>query len=660
MSNAHTGLFYFHAIEIVIFLLYSNNDFHLLSCSSAIYVSLLTALMSDIVQEIKSRLDIAEVLRGYIKLIPAGKNLKALCPFHKEKSPSFMVSPERGSWHCFGCGEGGDIFTFVMKYENVEFFEAMKVLAEKAGVTVTSGQGAGNPYRDLYDANRAAKDFFAAQLMAAAPSAHQASAIAYLKERGLAAETIREFEIGLAPAISDGLFRALTMARHAVSAIERAGLVFKSERGTYWDRFRSRIMFPLYNNIGKVVGFTGRALPSTIAQTGFESAKYINSPETPIFNKSKILYGFHKAKSAIRDTKIAIVVEGQMDFLMMWQDGIKNVVASSGTALTMEHLQTLRRLADHLILSFDSDEAGQNAAERSIDLAQRMDFNVSILTVTGYKDPAEVVQAAPGKMAEFVARAVPAMRHYFNRYIVPGQSVAEQKKNIRVVLGKIRQIASPVERLHWVRELALLSGVTERALIEEMDALKAFDVAIKKNEASTVAGYATVAATSAGYPFAGPSSVSSQVNAAQPQAFAGGLERAKTRSELVSERVLGLLCAYPDLRAIMSEAVHDLAPDDARLFAVLTDAGFTNVPEDLRARADLISLRSGLFADLGVSPEEELRRLMRELRVEALKKRQVELKLMIARYDAAGEEMKVNELSREFDSVAKELHTMKH
>lgn len=585
--------------------------------------------MSDTVQEIKSRLDIAEVLRGYIKLMPAGKNLKALCPFHKEKSPSFMVSPERGSWHCFGCGIGGDVFAFVMKYENVEFFEALKLLAEKAGVTVTTVQGASNPYRDLYDANRAAKDFFTAQLLSAAPSAHQTTAVAYLKERGLKTETIREFEIGLAPAVSDGLFRALTSARHSVPAIERAGLVLKSERGTYWDRFRSRIMFPLYNNLGKVVGFTGRVLPSAIAATGFESAKYVNSPETPIFSKSKILYGFHKAKSAIRDTKTAIVVEGQMDFLMMWQDGIKNVVASSGTALTAEHLAALRRLADNLILSFDADEAGLNAAERSIDLAQSADFNVKVLTVTGYKDPAEVVVAAPGKMAEFVAKALPAMRHYFTRYITMNASVAEQKKNVRVVLGKIKQIASAVERLHWVRELGVLSGITERALTEEMDALKTPEVIVRE-KSETLAPEAALASTH---------------------------ERVKTRTDLVGERVLSLLCAHPALRTGAEAGAKDFAPDDARLFAALTEAGFAEVPAELAPRADLISLRSGLFADLGTAPEEELHRLMRELRMEALKKRQSELRSTIARHEAEGNEAGVMAAMREIDSVAKELHT---
>ncbi|MBI2406338.1 MAG: DNA primase [Candidatus Harrisonbacteria bacterium] len=585
--------------------------------------------MSDTVQEIKNRLDIAEVLRGYIKLIPAGKNLKALCPFHKEKTPSFMVSPDRGSWHCFGCSEGGDMFKFVMKYENLEFFEAMKLLAEKAGVTVAAGAAGGGAYRELYDANRAAKDFFVAQLAAASPSAHQAAAGAYLNARGLTTETIREFEIGLAPAISDGLFRALTGARHAVPAIAHAGLIIKSERGTYWDRFRGRIMFPLYNNFGKVVGFTGRVLPSEIAETGFEAAKYVNSPETPIFNKGKTLYGFHKAKAAIRETKTAIVVEGQMDFLMMWQDGIKNVVASSGTALTKDHLDALRRVADTLILSFDADDAGLAAAERSIDLAQSADFNVKILTMRGdYKDPADVVLAAPGKMAEFVAAASLAMQYYFARYIRPTASPAEQKKQTRVVLGKIKQIASPIERLHWVRELGALSGITEKALTEEMEALKSPAEVVRKT-----------AEAADGRP--------GEAISTEP----------KTRSVLVAERILSLVAAHPRLKGAAYAAAKDFSGEDMRLLDAMTEAGIGEVPLEIAERANLVALRAGLFAEMKTPPEVELMRLLRELRVESLKKQQSELHRRIVRSEQ-NEGDAPQALQKEFDAVTKELHTI--
>ena len=382
-----------------------------------------------------------------------------------------MISPERQMWHCFGCAEGGDMFKFVMKYENIEFFEALKLLAAKAGIEIQHTAGAGDAYKHIYEINRVAKDYFCSNLHGG-EGAHRDEAEKYLKERGLTSETIKEFEIGLASTISDALLRHMVAQKRTLPDIEKAGLVFKSERGTYWDRFRGRIMFPLYNNFGKVVGFTGRVMPGVTATTGIDAAKYVNSPETPIFSKSKLLYGLHLAKNAIRGTKTAIVVEGQMDFLMMWQDGVKNVVASSGTALTSDQLTTLRRSAENIILSFDMDEAGLAAAERSIDLAAAQDFNIKILEIKGdYKDPADVVQSAPGKMAEFVAAAAPAMDWYFHRYIKEGEDITARKKNTRVLLSKIKQISSPIEREHFINELSRRTGMGTGALSEEMAGL---------------------------------------------------------------------------------------------------------------------------------------------------------------------------------------------
>ncbi len=317
------------------------------------------------IEEIKERLDIVDFIRSYITLQPAGKNFKALCPFHKEKTPSFIVSPERRTWHCFGaCSEGGDIFKFLMKYENLEFYEALKVLADKAGVELKRISPAEQKqFGVLYDINEAAKDFFRKELE------KSSDVLNYLAERGLKRETIEEFELGLAPGgfyteTKDNLARYLINLDYDIKDIDRAGLIFKSEQGNYADRFRGRIMFPIHNHFGKVVGFSGRILPQLEKP---EIGKYVNSPETLIFNKSRILYGFHKAKETIRQKQSIILVEGQMDFLMIYQEGIKNAVATSGTALTFDHLRTLRRLTDKIILYFDNDEAGLRAAERSID-----------------------------------------------------------------------------------------------------------------------------------------------------------------------------------------------------------------------------------------------------------------------------------------------------
>ncbi|MDO8504641.1 MAG: DNA primase, partial [Candidatus Liptonbacteria bacterium] len=275
------------------------------------------------VEQIKDKLDVVEVLRGYLQMTPAGKNLKARCPFHNEKTPSFMISPERQSWHCFGCGLGGDIFTFVMKYENLEFGEALKVLAEKAGVELKRLEP--REYKVfglLYELQDAAKDFFKEQLKTAKVAQD------YLKSRSLKQEIIDEFELGFAPNDQDSLALFLINKGYDPADVMRAGLIGRTERGLQYDRFRGRIMFPIHNHLGKVVGFTGRILPQL--DTG-DLGKYVNSPETPIFNKSKLLYGFWKSKPDVRETGKAYLVEGQMDFLMSYQVGVKNAVATSGT-----------------------------------------------------------------------------------------------------------------------------------------------------------------------------------------------------------------------------------------------------------------------------------------------------------------------------------------
>ena len=269
---------------------------------------------------IKEKLDVVEFLKGYIQLNPAGKNFKALCPFHREKTPSFMVSPERQGWHCFGCNIGGDIFGFVMRYENVEFGEALKILAEKAGVELKRVSPAEYKHLGLlYDINEKAKEFYKREL--------ETSQIAreYISKRGLTKETVDEFEIGFAPTGSEALILNLLKSGFHADDILRAGLSFRTERGLSFDRFRGRVMFPIHNHFGKTVGFTGRILPQF---DDGKSGKYVNSPETPIFAKSKLLYGFWKSKNFIRDAKNAFLVEGQMDFLLSWQAGAKNAVAS--------------------------------------------------------------------------------------------------------------------------------------------------------------------------------------------------------------------------------------------------------------------------------------------------------------------------------------------
>lgn len=418
---------------------------------------------------IREKVEIADFIKQYVELRPAGRSLKGLCPFHKEKSGSFMVNRDRQIWHCFGCGKGGDIFGFLMQYENIEFIEALKVLADRAGIALQrTGTGDQKKYDVLFEINRIAKDFYKSAL--SQPSG--AAALKYLRERGLKDETINDFEIGVAQPGNDALMSHLTKMGYSVADVERAGLAFKTDRGTYWDRFRNRIMFPLHNHFGKVIGFTGRVMPGNESP---DVGKYVNSPETAIFNKSKLLFGFFKSKAAVREENMAVLVEGQMDFLMAWQDGVKNLVATSGTALTVEHLKLLRRLAENLVLSFDNDSAGRAAAERTIDLAQVNDFNARVILFDDptLKDPADIARVKPGHFAELVKKAVPAMEYYFSYYGINNTTdIAAKKKAIRQILAKIKAIASPVEQQHWLTELSGRSGIPEAALSAEMLMIK--------------------------------------------------------------------------------------------------------------------------------------------------------------------------------------------
>lgn len=417
------------------------------------------------IKEIKEKLDIVDVVKDYIQLFPAGKNFKAVCPFHKEKTPSFIISPDRQTWHCFGsCNEGGDVISFVMKYENLEFYEALKMLAERAGVELKSISPSGQKeFGILYDINLASVEFYKDQLLP-----HQ-EARDYLEERGIKKETIDDFEIGFAPTDRDALILYLVNRGYEIQDVERAGLCFKTERGTYMDRFRGRLMFPLYNTFGKVVGFSGRILPQ---YDDGKSGKYVNSPETLIFNKSKTLYGFHKSKSYIKEAKQVLFVEGQMDFLMLYQDGVKNVIATSGTALTNHHLEILKKVCDTAVFAFDSDEAGLSAIERAIDMAHTMDLNVKAFTLEDAKDPAEYIVKNPGQIDRLIRHnSLSAFDFYYQRLIEKNDS-DNLKIKLRSFLSKILHIASPIERSSWVRKIAEKIGMAERVIYEEMEMFK--------------------------------------------------------------------------------------------------------------------------------------------------------------------------------------------
>ena len=537
-------------------------------------------------EAIKNKLDIVELLKGYISLQPAGKNFKARCPFHQEKTPSFMVSPERQSWHCFGCGIGGDIFSFVMRYENLEFAEAMKILAEKAGLELQRLSPQEYKFFGLlYDLNSAAKDFYIKELESSPV------ALNYLKERGLKEETIKEFEVGFAPSTGDAL--NLYFINHGYNSddVLRAGLAIKTDRGKQFDRFRGRIMFPIHNNMGKIVGFTGRILPQL---DDGKMGKYINSPETPIFNKSKVLYGFHKSKDYIRESKSVFLVEGQTDLLMSWQSGVKNVVASSGTALSSDHLRILKRLTDNLLLSFDSDEAGMNAGERAIDLAENMDYNVKVAAFSGFKDAAEAAKANPENIKKALDSAKSAPEFYFDKYLRDSKkdfSNREELQNIRAVLAKLKNIASPIAQDHWLRELSQRTGLEVKVLTEEAEKLEGrkIDSPLPNNEES------------------------------KP------LDRKLSRWDLICERLLSVAANTGNL-AIVEGAVQKLTPNYQKIFQAMKAGEKKTGDSQLDEAYNLIALRS---EELG---EDEIEDLKSHLTKEFLKEKR---KFITAKIKAA-------------------------
>lgn len=425
----------------------------------------------DAPEEIKSRIDIAELIGEYLPLKPAGSGaFKTLCPFHQEKTPSFYVSRTRQTWHCFGCDLGGDIFTFVEKLEGMEFREALEFLADKAGVTLPKFDGQKSSHKKrVYEVNDLAMRFFRSAL-ASLPQAEDARA--YLKKRGVDDLTSDLFGLGYAPDSWDGLTNALLKKDVTSEEMLQAGLVGKRERGTgVYDRFRDRLMFPIADVHGNIVGFTGRVLNDQNKE-----AKYVNTPETQAYRKSAVLYGLDKAKGAIRNADMAVIVEGNMDVIASHQFEVLNVVASSGTALTAEQLTLLKRFTKNLAIAFDQDSAGKAATLRGLDVARGQDFNIKIISLPPEvgKDPDEAIRKDPELWKKAIAGAESIMDWiYKNAFRGRDAKKPEDKKLIaKDVLEEVRRISDPIERDHWIKKLAIGLNSSESAVRESLSRLR--------------------------------------------------------------------------------------------------------------------------------------------------------------------------------------------
>ncbi len=538
--------------------------------------------MSDTVEQVKAKLSIVDVVSPYVKLTKAGRTYRGLSPFNKEKTPSFFVSPERGTYYCFSSSQGGDIFTFIQKMEGVDFKGALKILAEKAGVTLTyqSSKDSGKLDRIRETMSRA-EQYFARNLD------EKGSAYAYALSRGLTKETISTWNLGFAPEGWRGLLEELTAAGYSLEELLAAGLIKEADgkKGTYYDRFRNRLMFPIRDAAGRTVAFTGRGLAPD------EPAKYLNSPETELFKKSSVLFGMDRAKDAIRERGFTLLVEGQFDLLLLHQIGFQNTVALSGTALSTEHLSLLKRYSDNLMLALDADRAGLAASAKNAHVALRAGMRVKAVRLPVGKDPADLAHETPQDLIRRIKEAEPVIEFFLS---VLAASESDQHRLVvaaeRIVMPLVAAIRSPLEREHFV-------GIVARSLGSSVEAVRA---ALPKGEA--VPG--------------------------EPQTAAEVISRGETSATTREELIRAVIRAYPD-----TELAKRLTGEYARIIGA--PPGDEEVPERALFEASLL---------FGESPSAEagddmLRGFERTILTDSL----VEATTKLRRAEAAKDEEKMRE-----------------
>lgn len=423
----------------------------------------------DQLDEIRSKIDLVQFISEYLPLQKAGRNFKTLCPFHSEKTPSFVISPERQIWKCFGCGAGGDAFRFLMDYERMDFGEALRLLAKRTGVVLKSYRPTEDEAKKgkLYEVNHLAAEFFH-YLLLNHPAAKKA--LNYILERGISKDSLRLFKIGYSPDLWDGLQKYLVGKKgFSPEDLERAGLVITSTKpqgpNNYYDRFRNRLIFPLFDHRGDICGFAGRVLDPEVKE-----AKYVNTPETLVYHKSDLLYPLDITKEEIKKANQAVVVEGELDAISSFQVGIKNVVAIKGSALTENQVKLLKRFAENLVLALDTDIAGDSAARRGIEIADKEGLNIRVIELEKYKDPDEAAQKDPKLYREKLKQAIPFYEYLIDsalkRY---GPETPEGKRKIsEEIIPVLARIENEIIKDHYVRMLSNKLGVNEEAILNQI------------------------------------------------------------------------------------------------------------------------------------------------------------------------------------------------
>jgi DNA primase len=442
----------------------------------------------SVIDDVKQRLDIVQLVSEYTKLQKSGRNYKALCPFHSEKNPSFFVFPDRQSWHCFGaCGTGGDIFSFTMKKEGVDFAQALYLLANKAGVSLvapaTPEKQTQNKEREkLFEVNEAAAEYYHHLLLNTSVGKIARN---YVAKRGLSPETIKNFQLGFAPEGWDTIKQYLKGREHGEAELLASGLLVEREDKNSYDRFRNRLMFPIRNMQGKILGFGGRALDDSLP-------KYLNSPQTPIFDKSSSLYGIDRAKTAIRQKNQAVIVEGYIDVLTAHQHGYYDVVASMGTAMTDKQLSILKSLTKNLILALDADTAGEEAISRSGEMIDKMlpvppsfygwvkyedahNAEVKILVLPEDKDPDDIIKEDASQWQKLIIDAIPMIDFILETVIAKIDLASARDKSLAVekLLPLLSQMEDSIRQAHYIERLARLLKIDEHDLHDKLRKFKA-------------------------------------------------------------------------------------------------------------------------------------------------------------------------------------------
>jgi len=421
-------------------------------------------ISDTILDDILNRVDIVELISGYIPLKRSGRNFKAPCPFHHEKTPSFMVSPERQIYHCFGCGAGGNAISFLVKYERLEFLEAVGLLAKKAGIILPQRQNEDPQVvsftSQLYKLNEISALFYKDVL----DSTNGLSAKLYLERRGIKDETIKLFQLGAAADRWDMLMNHLRTKNVNLSLIEKAGLILAKEGGGYYDRFRNRIVFPIFDIKSRVLGFGARVLDNTLP-------KYINSPETAIYTKGRHLYGLNFSKDAIRENDCVVIVEGYLDFIIPFQAGFKNIVASLGTALTVEQVRLLKRYTNNVVMLYDADKAGEIATLRSLDIFIEEGMSVKVVSLPQGFDPDIFVRKNGLDSFKLEIQQAQGLFEYKLKVLKSRYNPEETEGKVKIaseMLLTINKFKSAVSKSEYIKRLAESLDVGEDALLQEL------------------------------------------------------------------------------------------------------------------------------------------------------------------------------------------------